>query len=187
MLTLVVLLLAATAVSVAIGASWSPLSGIGAADHPARATDKMSPAVAAQLQSDEAPSGTHADSIGKRLIDRARLLGALPSGRQVYAVPSADGKLCIVVALLAESCSDALTRARPITFAIAQIGPGVPPAVWGATTDDVVSVSFSIGAESVTVPVRDNFFAWEGLPAQFQSRISPVTVTFADGSTEIAQ
>lgn len=182
----VLVVIGAGIAGVAIADSWRPLSGIGAVDRPAKTTDTVSPAVAAQLKSDEQPPGTGVDPIGKRLVDQARLLGALPDGHRVYAVPSSKGKLCIVLASRSESCGDALTHDRPITLTIEQAGPGISPVVFGATTDDVLSVSFTIGGESVTAPAHHNFFAWEGSPSQAQQGVSSATVTFADGTTAIA-
>jgi hypothetical protein len=52
-----------------------------------------------------------------------------------------------------------LTRERPITFTITKVGPFTPHVIWRATTDDVLSVSFEVGGQPVTVPVVNNFFA----------------------------
>jgi len=75
----------------------------------------LSPAVQAQLHSDLPPSGG-VDQIGERLSSSARYFGTLPSGRRVYVVPTSKGRLCVVVADLAESCGDPLTQAEPVTF-----------------------------------------------------------------------
>jgi hypothetical protein len=166
--------------------SWGPLAGIGAAERPARPTDTLPPAVLAQLRADERPPGTGPDRIGRRLVDQARLLGSLPDGHNVYAVPTTTNRLCIVVANLTESCGDALTHARPITFTVVEPGPGVPPVVWGATANNVASVDFQIGVEDVTAPVHNNFYAWQGTVAQAQASVSKATVTFTDGSQQIA-
>jgi hypothetical protein len=180
-----VLLAALVIVGVALAASWGPLSGIGAADHPARPSDAVSARAAAQLHHAELPPSDPVDQIGSFLVDQARLLGTLPDGSKVYAVPSSKDKLCVVVASRANECAAPLTHERPITLAIMREGPGVGPIVFGATIDDVASVSFEVGGESVMLPVNNNFYAWQGSPSQAQAGISPVTVTFADGSTAI--
>jgi hypothetical protein len=53
----------------------------------------------------------------------------------------------------------------------------------GAAIDDVISVSFNLGSERVTVPVEGNFYAWEGEPSEQFKGWSALTVTFADGTT----
>ena len=135
----VVILLAVGGVAVA--ASWSPLSGIGAADRPVEPTDTLSAAVKEQIREHAMPGGV----IGARLVDEARLLGELPDGHKVYAVPTSNGKLCILVAESGEACFDPLTHAEPITFESAKRGPAAPLVIWGATADDVVSISFEAG------------------------------------------
>ena len=172
---------------VAVAASWNPLSGIGSADRPAEPTDTLSAAVIEQLRKNEFSPPGWISPIGTRLVDQARLLGELPDGHKVYAVPTSKAKLCILVAERAESCSDPLTRERPITFTITKTGPGSPHVIWGATTDDVVSVSFEVAGRPVTVPVVNNFFAWEGQPTARLAGISPAIVTFSDGSSAPAR
>jgi hypothetical protein len=171
----------------AVAASWGPLSAIGAADRPAEPTDTLSPAVIEQLRKNEFSPPGWISPIGTRLVDQARLLGELPDGHKVYAVPTSKGKLCILVAEYAESCGDPLTRARPITLTISKTGPSSPHVIWGATADDVVSVSFEVGGQPVTVPVENNFYAWEGQATARLGGVSPATVTFSDGSSAPAQ
>jgi hypothetical protein len=168
---------------VAVAASWDPLSAIGAADRPAEPTDSLSPAVIEQLRRNEFSPPGWISPIGTRLADQARLLGELPDGHKVYAVPTSKGKLCILVAGSGESCSDPLTRERPITLTISKVGPGSPHVIWGAAADDVVSVSFEVGGQPVTVPVENNFYAWEGQPTARLAGISDATVRFSDGSS----
>jgi hypothetical protein len=172
---------------VAIAASWNPLAGIGSADRPAEPTDTLSPAVKEQLRVHETSWPGGISQIGSRLVDQARLLGELPDGHKVYAVPTSKGKLCILVAESArvggESCHEPLTRAEPITWTMSKVGPAAPLVIWGATTDDVVSVSFEVGGQPVTAPVENNFYAWEGQPTVTLGSVSPATVTFSDGTT----
>jgi hypothetical protein len=81
---------------------------------------------------------------------------------------------------------DPLTRERPATVTIMRASPTSGPVVYGAAIDGVTSVSFKVGGIPVTLPVRNNFYAWQGSPEQAQTPISAVTVTFADGSTTLA-
>ncbi|HLA13683.1 MAG TPA: hypothetical protein VJZ25_01545 [Gemmatimonadaceae bacterium] len=168
---------------VAVAASWGPLSAIGAADRSAEPTDTLSPAAKEQVRKHEiSPDGV----IGTRLVDEARLLGELPDGRKVHVVPTSKSNLCIVVAEGGGSCYEPLSRAEPITFTVSKAGPGAPHVIWGAATDDVISVSFELGGHPVTVPVEGNFYAWEGQASETMKGVSPVTVTFSDGTTQQA-
>lgn len=172
---------------VGIAASWSPLSTIGAADRPAEPTDTLSAADKEMLRRIEIVHEGWVSPIGKRLVDQARLLGTLPNGHNVFAVPTSKDKLCIYVAEYAASCGDPLTETRPITMTVSKPGPAVPAVVWGATTNNVVSVSFEFAGRSVTVPVQNNFYAWEGPPEAAQRTISAATVTFTDGTSAPAK
>lgn len=171
---------------VAVASSWNPLSTIGSANRPPEPTDTLSPVTKEMLEKTQLGGGTE-DVIGRRLVDDARLLGELPNRDKVYAVPTSKGKLCIVVAESTASCSDPLTRERPITFTTMKVGPLTPLVIWGATTNDVVSVSFKVGGHPVTVPVVNNFFAWEGPPSTRFGSVSPAIVTFTDGTVAPAQ
>jgi hypothetical protein len=167
---------------VAFATRIGPFSGISAADHPPRAQDVLDPAVMAQLRADEAPGG---DQIGTRNIDSARLVGSLASGRLVYVVTTSKGRLCVVVARLAESCGNPLTQTEPLTFTIVDSdGPGGEPAVaYGVARDGVKSVSFTVGGRHETVPVRGNMFAYQAPAFVTSDSFSSVIVTLADGST----
>lgn len=158
-----------------------PFSGISSTDHPQRAQDVLDPAVVAQLRADEAPGG---DQIGTRDIESARLVGSLPTGRHVYVVTTSKGRLCVVVARLAESCGNPLTQPEPLTFTIVdRDGPGGEPAVaYGVAKDGVKSVSFTVGGRHETVPVRANMFAYQAPLSVTSDSFSSVMVTLADGS-----
>jgi hypothetical protein len=173
---------------VAIGSSVIPFAGLGSADRPAQSNDSIGPAVATQLQGDELP-GNPLDQVGVHRVDSARLIGSLPSGRNVYVVATTKDKLCVVVARLAESCGDPISSESPITFTTFSRGDpsGDPPVAYGVARDDVVSVSFSINGRAVTVPVHDNFFVYEGLASDGIGHFSAVTVTLASGKTESVQ
>jgi hypothetical protein len=187
------LVAAVTAVMVMVGAAiagnWGPLAGLTAVDHSATPADTLGAAVRSQLKNDEAPSGSAIDQVGTRLSDSARLVGVLPSRQKVYALASSKGKLCVAVAGLAESCGPALSLAAPITFTIVdRDGPGgAPPTAYGVAIDKVASVSFRVAGVAVTVPVHDNFFAYQGSSLDTGSDFSAATVTFTDGSSEPAR
>jgi hypothetical protein len=167
---------------VAFATKIGPFSGISAVDHPQRAQDVLDPAVVAQLRADEAPGG---DQIGTHDMRSARLVGTLPSARNVYVVATSRERLCVVVARLAESCGDPLTQAEPVTFTVVdRDGPGGEPAVaYGVARDGVKSVSFTVGGRHETVPVRANMFAYQAPLSVTSDSFSAVTVTLADGST----
>jgi hypothetical protein len=168
---------------VAVAGSLSPLSGIGAADRPRRASDIVDAGVQAQLRADSPPSGG-VDQIGGRITDSARLVGTLSRGKKVYAVASTKGRLCVVVAHLAESCSDSLSRAEPVTFTAAWSRPGEPAYAYGVALDGVRSVSFDSGGSRVTVPVERNFFAYETKPLDAPPGFGGLIVAFDNGTTQ---
>ena len=168
---------------VAFATGIGPFSGLSAADRPQRAQDVLDPAVVAQLRADEAPGG---DQIGTHDIRSARLVGTLPSGRHVYVVTTSKGRLCVLLARLAESCGDPLTQTEPVTFTVVDSdGPGGEPAVaYGVARDGVKSVSFTVGGRHETVPVRANMFAYQAPAFVTSVSFSSVTVTLNDGATQ---
>jgi len=185
-----VIALALVSIGVAVAATqWGPFSGISSADRAQTESDKLGAQAIAQLRSDELPADQSGDQIGKRLDASARWVGTLPDGRNLYLVPSVNGKLCVLAAGLSESCGDALTREAPITFTISANGVGSRPLIYGVALDDVVSVAFRTGGVDVTLPVRNNVFAYEGppyqgSPTQAGPGVSAPTVTFSDGTSE---
>jgi hypothetical protein len=171
----------------AIAAGVGPFSGITAADHPPSNSDTISPAVVQQIHGDELAPGNSMDQIGARDLGSARRVGTLASGRDVYLVATSKGRLCVVVATLAESCGDPLTQASPITFTVIASGSASypsPPIAYGVARDGVAAVSFLFGGQRITVPVHDNFFAYEADGADSNARFSRPSVTFSDGTTE---
>jgi hypothetical protein len=157
-----------------------PLDGVFSADHPRVANDALDPATAAMLRRDERRD----PSAGRPLVQQSRLLGALPAGRRLYLVPTSTGRLCVVVERLAESCGSSLSQAVPFTFAVAdagRAGSGEGPIAYGVARDGVVSVSFTVGGRRVTVPVRDNLFAYQAPPGA--GRFSAPVARFANGAT----
>src|SRR6266550_9462295 len=134
---------------------------LGTVAHPATAEDRVDHGTASWLQATDAAG--ESPQIGTHLIGDARRLGELGS-RAVYVVPTAMGRLCVVVSQLADSCSDPLTDARPITLAILDIdGPGgVGPIAYGAAEDGVKGVAFTVAGRSTHVLVHANMFAFRG-------------------------
>jgi hypothetical protein len=166
---------------VAIGAGIGPFAGISAADHKPGAADAVTPKIASQLKADELP-GNPVDQIGLHRLDTSRWVGRLPSGRAVYVIGTSKGRLCVVVAQVAESCGQPLTQASPVTFTVAIKGLASEPSyAWGVARDGVVAVSFAVAGRSVTVPVEHNFFAYEGRSSDRAGDFSSPTAIFADG------
>lgn len=154
-----------------------PFDGISAADRVRSPEDALPASVSDELDAAEAPS---VDQIGTRLPEQARLVGQLPSGRKVYVVPSSEGRLCVIVASLAGSCGEPLASDSPITATTVDAdGPGgAAPVSYGVARDGVASVTVG-GSDGVRVPVRANFWFYEG-----SADLSKVEVGFADGSTK---
>jgi hypothetical protein len=167
----------------ALAGSLNPLRGIGAAHHPQAPNDALDENVQAQLRADLVPPGG-VDQIGGRLTESSRLVGTLPSGRRVYVVPTTKGRLCVVVAGLAESCGSALSQQEPVTFTSTWEHPGEPAYAYGVARDGVESVSFNAGARRVTVPVEHNLFAYESEPRDSPAAFGAITVTLADGTVQ---
>jgi hypothetical protein len=156
----VAIALAVAAGGLAAAAVSGPLDGVLSADHPRSIRDVLDPATAAMLQRDG-----QRNLAGRPLLGESRLLGTLPAGRRVYVVPTSAGRLCVVVERLAESCANPLTQATPITFAVARPA-GEGPVAYGVARDGVASVSFRVGGRRVTVPVRNNLFAYQARPGE---------------------
>ena len=181
---LAALVLAIVVTGIALGGSLNPLSGIGAADHPPTPKDVLNPDVQAQLRADLASPGS-IDPIGGRLTGAARFIGTLPSGKPVYLIPTAKGRLCVLVAGLAESCGDPLTMRQPITFTTVFRHPGDPTYAYGVARDGVTAVSFTVSpGRPVTVPVQRNFFVYESDRSSSPRGFADVRVTFSDGRVE---
>ena len=52
---------------------------------------------------------------------------------------------------------------------------GVPPVIYGVARDGITAVLFTVSGRPVNVPVRDNFFAYEGRPFETVFSFSAVT------------
>ncbi len=70
-----------------------------------------------------------------------------------------------------------LSQTHPITTTLTDpdgIG-GVPPVTYGVARDGITAVLFNVSGRPVNVPVRDNFFAYEGRPFETVFSFSAVT------------
>jgi hypothetical protein len=152
--------LAVAAGGLAAAAVSGPLDGVFSADHPRSSEDALDPGTASMLRHQE-----QADLAGRPLLGESRLLGTLPTGRRVYLVPTSRGRLCVVVERLAASCGGPLTTTAPLRFAVVRPAHGRAPVAYGVARDGVVSVSFRVDGRRVTVPVRNNLFAYQARPA----------------------
>jgi hypothetical protein len=166
---------------VAIAAGLGAFSGISAAQHPPSAADKLDPAVAASLAAD--------NRLGLEL-DSARFVTQLAGGIRIYAVAAANGELCAVAERLPNNngkndastaeCGSPLTQSQPTTAESFQPNEQAPVITWGIALDSVTAVSFAAGGQEVTVPVKNNVWAYEGDNPAFGSLVAH----FDDGSTK---
>ena len=170
---------------VAIAASFGAFNGISAAQRPQTPADRLDPAVAASI----APNATRTRD--QLLADSARLVKQLAGGARIFAVATkdraavrprrgtADGNTGGGDAS-AMGCGSPLTQSQPTTAASFKANGETPTISWGIALDSVTAVSFIAGGQEVTVPVKDNVWAYEGE----NSLTDGFTVHFADGSTE---
>lgn len=168
--------------SAAIAAVVGPFPGLSNANRPADERDALSAEVVAQFKASEPPGG-RVDQIGKRVLDSARLVGTLPSGRKVYAITSTKGRLCVAIEGLSQSCGMQLSDKQPITLTIVDsdgLG-GEPPLAYGVARDDVRSVAFTVSGRPITARVSGNLYYVEATPLHSYSSFSAPTVTFTDG------
>jgi hypothetical protein len=177
-----VIVAALAGVGVAIAAGFGAFNGIGAAQHPPTAADKLEPAVAASLVAADNRLGLELDS--------ARFVTQLAGGIRIYAVAATDGELCAVAERLPNNngkndastteCGSPLTQSQPTTAESFQPNEQSPVITWGIALDSVTAVSFTAGGQAVTVPVKNNVWAYEGSNPALDSLVAH----FVDGSTE---
>jgi hypothetical protein len=177
----VVVVAALVGAGVAIAAGFGAFDGISAAQHPPTPADRLDPAVVASL-ADDKMLGLEPDS--------ARFVTQLADGIRIYAVAAADGQLCAVAERLPNNngkndaaettCRSQLTQSQPTNATSFQPNERAPVITWGIALDSVTAVSFTAGGQEVTVPVKNNVWAYEGDNPAFGSLI----VHFDNGSTE---
>jgi hypothetical protein len=178
-----VVTIALTAAGVAIADGFGAFNGIGAAQHPQTSTDTLDPQTLSDLKQ-SCPSGvTGAAYIPtcNLALDSARLVGKLPnSGENIYVISDTHSDLCVVVQSFTASCGTALNPQHPTT-AVTGNGNGDDFVAYGVALDGITAVSFSVAGHDVTVPVKNNVWAYEeNSPA---GGAGCITVHFADGST----
>ena len=162
---------------IAIAAGFGTFDGISAAQHPSTAADKLDPSAAALVGQDP-----------KLEADSVRFVTQLPDGVRIYAVATTTGGLCALAERLpnndgsndaaAMGCGSPLTQTHPTTIAGFRASESTPIISYGIALDNVVAVSFMAAGQEVTVPVKDNVWAYEG----DNSSINSLTVQFKDGS-----
>jgi hypothetical protein len=173
-------------VGVAIATSFGAFSGISAAQHPQGPADKLDPALAAAINAENA----HENGLGagKLLPDSARFIRQLAGGERIYALSTTTNMLCVLLVGQpgsnlgdATSCGDPLSQNEPTTITSVQPDSATPPLAYGIAIDSVASVSFTAAGQEVTVPVKDNVWAYQGE----NSGLDALTVHFDDGSTAL--
>ena len=169
---------------IAIADGFGAFNGIRAAQHPQSGTDVLDPATAAYLRDLDCGEG-FALKCGPMspglLLDSARLVGSLPDDRMLYVITNTHGDLCVVVEGPTPplSCGSGLSQSRPTTVATA-FDPGTSQRIsMGVAIDGVTAVSFTAEGNEVTVPVKDNVWAYEGA----SSALDSITAHFENGST----
>jgi hypothetical protein len=122
-----------------------------------------------------------------------RFLTQLRDGVRIYAVAITGGGLCSIGESLPGptgpskekgkpteiACNMQLTQKRPTTFASFGATWSGRPFIWGLALDSVTAVSFMAGGRTVTLPVKNNVWAYGGgnwVPTS-------ITVHLANGST----
>lgn len=181
-LVLAFAVLVLTVGGVAVASVTGRFTDLSAVNRPQENRDVLSPEVKAQLRAADRPAGG-VDQIATRLLDSARLVGTLPSGRRVYALTTTRGRLCIAVEELSASCGRQLTDAAPISLTIVDADGfgGQPPLAYGVARDDVALVTFTIHGLPAVAPVKDNFYFYEGSTFDSYSSFAEAVVTFDDG------
>jgi hypothetical protein len=183
----VVVVAALVGAGVAIAAGFGAFDGISAAQHPQTPADRIDPALLALINA----ANTGRGAGDQLLANSARLVRHLSGGTRIYAVATKDGQLCVLAEGLAGSntgrgganamgCGSPLTQSQPTTLASFKANRGTPTINWGIALDHINAVSFDMAGQEVTVPVRNNVWAYEGAsPRDAQS----VVVHYDDGTT----
>lgn len=135
-------------------------------------------------------------------FDNARHLGQLPDGQNIYVLGCAKIDLCTVVGPPHGTFEDnsPLSKSHPSTIFtyVATNGSDSSASRWftfGVALDGAASVTFDLQEEAdgtpigpqVTVPVKNNFWIYEGPPGDLHvpNALQPLAVHFTDGTTVI--
>lgn len=180
---IVVIALALTGVAIADGVG--AFNGIQAAQRPQTGADKLDlkdPACAGDSQVAATSPFCHL------VLSSARMIRTLSSGRKLWVVTDTRGDLCVILqgagsprTWSAAGCGSTLSASQPTTLASFGEGPGIKSITFGVALDSVVAVSFMAGDQTVTIPVTDNVWAYEG----HNSARNSLTVHYADGTTSV--
>jgi hypothetical protein len=181
-LVVAIVLLVLAAVGIAAAEGIGPFAGIGAADRPATPNDVLDPAMREAVARVNANAFENA---GQLLVDSARLVDTLPSGRRIYVVATTTNSLCVLIQEApgtardsAIGCGSPLSQTQPTTEETIRVNQQTPPLSFGVARDGVTSVSFRAGGVETTIPVTNNVWAYEGESNILES----LTVHFADGT-----
>lgn len=177
----VVAALALTGVAIANGVG--AFNGIGAAQRPQTGVDALDPqtlAMRQQLCASASSSGSR-PILCQLVLASARLVRTLPSGRKVWVLTDTRGDLCVLLQDGGSDCASTLSGSHPTTLTSFKKGPGDPLITYGVALDGVAAVSFVANGQTVTVPVQDNVWAFEGPNSAFDS----LTVHYTDGTTTV--
>ncbi|HJQ74071.1 MAG TPA: hypothetical protein VJ814_04255 [Gaiellaceae bacterium] len=176
---IVVVALAVTGVAIANGVG--AFNGIGAAQRPQSSEDALDPR---DLPPDCSSSVAARSPFCQLVYSSARLVRTLPSGDRVWVVTDTHGDLCVIVENSGAGCGAPLDESHPITFMSSNTSPttGGEFIASGVAIDGVTAVSFTARGTAVTVPVKDNVFAYEE-PDSHAIEGQCIVVHFADGTS----
>ncbi len=168
---------------VATAAGFGVFNGLSATQHPQAPTDVLPSQTAGQVQQ-EGCGAFHESTNGTAVPyacdpGSSRLVSTLPSGDKLYVLADSNNDLCVYLQNHGSWCGNSLSKAQP-AMGVSENDSGDFFA-YGVAMDGVVSVSFAIEGQDVTVPVRHNVWAYETQSAAWH--FSCLTARFADGST----
>jgi hypothetical protein len=201
-----VLTAALAGTGVAIADAVGAFNGISAAQRPQTSADILAPSVVARLQTACDSSGASPTMYMANchlVLDSSRLVSQLPDGRNVYVITDSRGDLCVLLPNLMMACSPSLSpsdpaagqphhRGTPLSpsnpITVASFGDALdtPRIIYGVALDGVTAVSFESAGSEVTVPVKDNVWAYEQ-PSASTPDPNPVIAHFNDGTTVTIQ
>jgi hypothetical protein len=121
-------------------------------------------------------------AIGGSDLTAVRQLPDTIASHAVYLMPSASG-LCEWVEQFGGGCGPALSSSYPVLFSsFDPVDPGGSgTTAYGIAEDSVASITMTISGHQVTVPVKDNVFAFEAGPSVAPGDITSVSANFDDG------
>jgi hypothetical protein len=186
---------------VAIAESLGAFDGISAAQRPQTSADILDPSVVARMQTACDSSGASPTMYMPNchlVLDTSRLVSQLPDGRNVYVITDSRGDLCVLLPNLMMGCNPSvspsnsaagqphsgapLSPSNPITVSSFGDALDTPRIIYGVALDGVTAVSFESAGAEVTVPVKDNVWAYEQ-PSASTPDPNPITAHFDDGTT----